>query len=562
MDLAFDESLFKKVIGVLVIAIAVVGVVAVLWFSGIGFPGQEQEPAPVTPDPYLPDPGTEEEPPEETPAGPKSYNWSYQGAGMTMDLYIPEDTYERFLSPAYGSGEDKPQRMAEYVVTDGDDGVVDAVADWFLATSRESGFGDSDTVSNVLAFVASLNYTTDAERLASADYSNYPVVTLAGQGGDSEDHAILAAAILDRMGYGVSLLYYPATHDRRTIIPEATALGLVTDGTIPGRLYWAVAEAPAGRFAYFPENGTYDGSLPASGDPASGWFSGEAVWQNATGSGTFEDVRYYPANRTFVAGAEVPGLHTVVVEDAVWNQPIIVSAAWAVNTTEKGVDRSAYDGMDPFFNGGDGLWLGHVLSRDDRLDAGTTVAGSQPLGEAPPFSANESLTAALRIPVSDPSPPLLTWLEPVRDYYTGTWYPAGISWTYDDKWRIHDNFLEMRDPLLQNREAYSLWGVTEVIAPVPWRVAYTVQNMDEDRSDKEMTPYSDVRFALYRIEDGAAVFDRTFGWQTVYGADMRKNEAVFGPGDYALAVFVRNCEVDVTVEYHGKPAETAYHGGI
>jgi hypothetical protein len=157
---------------------------------------------------------------------------------------------------------------------------------------------------------------------------------------------------------------------------------------------------------------------------------------------------------------------------------------------------------------------------------------------------------------------LLTWLEPVRDYYTGTWYPAGISWTYDDKWRIHDNFLEMRDPLLQNREAYSLWGVTEVIAPVPWRVAYTVQNMDEDRSDKEMTPYSDVRFALYRIEDGAAVFDRTFGWQTVYGADMRKNEAVFGPGDYALAVFVRNCEVDVTVEYHGKPAETAYHGGI
>jgi len=86
--------------------------------------------------------------------------------------------------------------------------------------------------------------------------------------------------------------------------------------------------------------------------------------------------------------------------------------------------------------------------------------------------------------------------------------------------------------------------------------------MDVSRSEKEMTPYSDVRFALYRIDDGVAVFDRAFGWQTIYGAELRKNEAVFGPGDYALAVFVRNCEVDVSIEYHGKPAGTTYYGGI
>ena len=68
--------------------------------------------------------------------------------------------------------------------------------------------------------------------------------------------------------------------------------------------------------------------------------------------------------------------------------------------------------------------------------------------------------------------------------------------------------------------------------------------------------------ALYRIGDGVAVFDRTFGWQTIHGAEMRKNEAVFGPGNYAVAVFVRNCEVDVVIEYHGKPAKTPYRGGI
>ena len=560
MDLAFDESLFKKVIGVLVAAIVIVGLVAVLWFSGIGFPGQE--PAPVTPTPVGPgsDPGPEK---EEAVTGWKTYAWSYNETEMVMNLYIPDATHQRFVAASYGSYDEKPQRMAEYVVTDGDDGVIGTVADWFLDTSLALGYGDSDTVANVLAFVESLNYTTDEERLATPDYPNYPVITLATGEGDSEDHTILAAAILDKMGYGVGLLYYPATHDRRTIIPEATALALVTDGTVPGRLYWTVAEMSAGKFVYYPENGTFDAALPEEGlDLESGWYSGSAVWNTTTASGAFEDVYYYPANRTFVAGSGVPDIDTIVVEDAVWNQPVIVSAVWAVNTTEKGVSRSAYDGMVPFFNGGDGLWQGHVLSRDDRLDADTTVAGKQPLGEAPPFSTNESLTEALRIPVSGPSPSPMTWLELVQDYYASTWYPSGLSWTYDDKWKLHENFLTMQDPLLRNPEVYSLWGVTEVVAPVPWRITYTVQKMDEDHSDKNMTPYSDVRFALYRIEDGAAVFDRAFGWQTIYGAELRKTEAVFGPGDYAVAVFVRNCKVDVAIEYHGKPSETPYRGGI
>jgi len=562
VDLAFDESLFRKIIVVLLIAVVAVGVIAALQLSGV-LGGGSDAPSPAgpgsDPDPGPDEPGLEK---EEAVAGWKSYAWSYKETGMTMDLYIPNATHQRFVSTSYGTYEDKPQRMVEYIVTDGDEGVIGTAADWFLDTSLALGYGDGDTVSNVLAFVESLDYTTDEERLATPAYPNYPVITLAEQEGDSEDHAILAAAILKKMGYGVGLLYYPATHDRRTIIPEATALALIADDTVPGRLYWTVAEAPAGRFAFYLENGTYTGTLPEGGDLTSGWYSGSAVWYNATASGTFEDVRYYPANRTFVPGPGVPDIDRIVVEDAVWNQPVIVSAAWAVNTTEKGVDRSAYDGMDPFFNGGDGLWLGHVLSRDDRLDADITVAGKQPLGEAPPFSANTSLTAALRIPVSEPSPPPMTWLEPVQDYYASTWYPSGLSWTYDDRWKLHENFLTMQDPLLRNPEVYSLWGVTEVVAPVPWRITYTVQNMDEAHSDKEMTPYSDVRFALYRIEDGAAVFDRAFGWQTIYGADTRKSEAVFGPGDYAVAVFVRNCKVDVAIEYHGKPSETPYRGGI
>ncbi|WP_067050375.1 hypothetical protein [Methanofollis ethanolicus] len=564
MDLAFDESLFKKLIVVLVIAIVVVGAAATLRFSGLlGSDGDTPDPLPGTPGPDTrPDPFEDNhEDQEKQIAGPKSYAWTYGRTGMTMDLYIPNSTYQHFVSSSHGTYEDKLQRMAEYVVTDGDDGIISTVAEWFLATSLSQGYGDSDAVGNVLAFVASLKYTTDEERQQSDAYPNYPVITLAAQEGDSEDHAILAAAILKKMGYGVSLLCYPATHDRRTIIPGATALALTTDGTTSGRLYRAVAEVPAGRLVYDSRNGTCLVTLPEGGDAASGWYSGDAVWRNTTSSGHI-DVQYYPANQTLVTGTGLPDAHTIVIEDAVWNQQVIVSTAWTVNTTEKGIPQSAYDGMVPYFNGGDGLWLGWTLSRDDRLDADTTVAGKQPLGEAPPFSANESLTGALRVPVFGPSSPLTTWLESVEDYYTDTWYPAGITWTCNDKWRLHDNILEMQDSLFEKPGAYSLQGVTDVIAPVPWRVTYTVPIMDSERSEKDLTPYSDVRFALYRIEDGTAVFDRTFGWQTIYGAEQRKNEAVFGAGDYALAVFVRNCKVDVGIEYHGKPAEKTYHGGI
>lgn len=552
MDTTFDESLFRKVIAVLVIAIVVVGAVAVLRFSGV-LGGEEELPSVSN----QTSPGAEEPPGGEDVTGLKTYAWTYREIPMMVSVYVTNDTYQQFASSPYDTAEETSQHMTDYVVTDGDGGIVDNVADQILSLSRASGFGDADTVGNVLAFVANLTYTT------GGSLPPYPVVTLATGKGDSEDHAVLAAAVLKKMGYGVSLLYYPPTYDRRTIIPGATALGIVTDGTIPGRLYHTVAEAQAGRCVYYPTNGTWSATLPEGGDQASGWYSGEAVKQNATSSAPLGIVRYYPANQTFVAGTDVSDVSEIVVDDAVWQQPIIVSAAWTVNTTEKGVNRSAYDGMVPYFVGGDGLWPGRTLARDDRLDANTTVAGLQPLEEKPSVSANGSLTETLRIPVSEASPlSPLTWLEPVEDYYADVWYHSKIAWTYDDAWYLHDNFLAMDNPVPEDQDAYTLQGIANVSAPVSWRITYTIQEMDESCSDRDMTPYSDVRFAVYRIADGNAVLDRTFGWQTLYGAKKQNSASVFGPGDYAVAVFVRNCKVNVAIEYHGKPVDTPYHGDI
>jgi len=59
--------------------------------------------------------------------------------------------------------------------------------------------------------VQSLPYTSDNETTGYDEYPRYPIETLVDNGGDCEDTAILAAALIDAMGYGVVLLRFP-TH--------------------------------------------------------------------------------------------------------------------------------------------------------------------------------------------------------------------------------------------------------------------------------------------------------------------------------------------------------------
>lgn len=65
MDLAFDETLFNKIIVVLVVAIIIVGAIAALHFSGL-LSGEGDDPGPgsVT---HEPEPGPSYDPYEEDP---------------------------------------------------------------------------------------------------------------------------------------------------------------------------------------------------------------------------------------------------------------------------------------------------------------------------------------------------------------------------------------------------------------------------------------------------------------------------------------------------------------
>lgn len=59
----------------------------------------------------------------------------------------------------------------------------------------------------VVRLVRSIPYHPDPATGDGVDFPKYPVLTLAEQGGDCEDHAILAAAILWQLGHPVGLFY-------------------------------------------------------------------------------------------------------------------------------------------------------------------------------------------------------------------------------------------------------------------------------------------------------------------------------------------------------------------
>ena len=80
----------------------------------------------------------------------------------------------------------------------------------------------------------------------------------------------------------------------------------------------------------------------------------------------------------------------------------------------------------------------------------------------------------------------------------------------------------------------------------------------------DMTPYSDVRFSLYSVDEttGALTFVESFGWQWRYSASTKQIAGPFPPGTYVLGTFVRNAGVDISIEYRGRPDPTKYGGAI
>ncbi len=88
-----------------------------------------------------------------------------------------------------------------------DDSYVDQLVQLLNTASMKQGFTESQKVNFVVAFIQSLPYTVDSVTTPYKEYPRYPIQTLFDRGGDCEDTSILAATLLDRMGYDVALLH-------------------------------------------------------------------------------------------------------------------------------------------------------------------------------------------------------------------------------------------------------------------------------------------------------------------------------------------------------------------
>jgi hypothetical protein len=97
----------------------------------------------------------------------------------------------------------------EYIISSRDKPYLDALINKMTESGKKKGYTDAENVMNVVAFVQSLPYFKDSSSTVYNEYPRYPIETLVDNGGDCEDTAILTAALLREMGYGVVLVNPP-----------------------------------------------------------------------------------------------------------------------------------------------------------------------------------------------------------------------------------------------------------------------------------------------------------------------------------------------------------------
>jgi hypothetical protein len=128
----------------------------------------------------------------------QAYQWPYKYKLYQYQLTIPQPAADHYRALLRGSGSD----YAAYSITRLDRPYLPLITPENAIQSE--GFGEYDAVMLVQAFVQSLQNTPGLN-----DRLKYPVETLLDRGGDSEDTSILAAALLNDMGYDSIILGFP-----------------------------------------------------------------------------------------------------------------------------------------------------------------------------------------------------------------------------------------------------------------------------------------------------------------------------------------------------------------
>lgn len=150
-----------------------------------------------------------------------SYTWFYNSQTSSYQTDIPRELYEYYLNKNHERRDYQQYALSEY-----DREVVRHLANAFLEHGRKYKYSDEEIALNVVSFVHTIPYIYDLESTGYNEYPRYPVETLI-DGGDCEDRAILAAAILYELDIDSVLI----------LMPDHMALGLRDNGNFTGKSY-------------------------------------------------------------------------------------------------------------------------------------------------------------------------------------------------------------------------------------------------------------------------------------------------------------------------------------
>lgn len=188
--------------------------------------------------------------------------WSYR-TSWKWELSLPQHVVTYYQSKSrpqwqgshsYYSRFIEPNDKAMSIVTDGIRQTLQSLPD----------FDREDSVMFVVTMVQQMPYWADS-LFGIEDYTNFPVETLYNNGGDCEDKAILAAALLKRLGFDVKLIFLETIDKKRSHI----AIGVPLTTPLDGGAYWDFRDNN-----YYYIETTYPG-----------WQIGELPneWENAMG---------------------------------------------------------------------------------------------------------------------------------------------------------------------------------------------------------------------------------------------------------------------------------------
>ncbi len=218
-------------------------------------------PMPVPPQP-VPEPSPTPEPPLPSDAIPLNMAWFFRKEPGALDA--PATSYQVSIEASKSryqsmvAKDHSVRAINDYgrFVREGFTPEVFETASELRKISERDRLGTIPEINNILAFAQRFRYALDTEK-GVVEYPKFPLETMVEDRGDCEDHAIVAAACLVRLGYDVRLVSLEYGSG-----PGHMALAVAGAEELPDA--FALRDPVSGRKFYYCEATTDAGSRNAS----------------------------------------------------------------------------------------------------------------------------------------------------------------------------------------------------------------------------------------------------------------------------------------------------------